>query len=176
MVHCHCIACIFYHSSDGYKNSTTGNKPLNSKLYILIQIFWYLQNSEFYGNESIVYIHKYKFKYVWTCKWDTFSSSKLKLSRWCIERGDDGKMQWWKWKMSVIVIVLVVCFVILLGWLKSTKFFILLRTPNNFLIPFLASFAKSSKTLLNFFLNFVHLETFSLKAQKLCCRVVRFLE
>ena len=82
------------------------------------------------------------------------------------------KCQWWN------LLVLVFCFVILLGWLKSTKFFILLRTPHNFLIPFLASFAKSSKTLLNFFLNFVHLETFFSQGSKTllsCCSLLRII-
>ena len=69
-------------------------------------------------------------------------------------------------------------FVILLGKLKSTKFFILLTSPYNFLIPFLASFAKSSKTLLNLFLNFVHLETFFSQGSETflsCCALPRII-
>lgn len=69
-------------------------------------------------------------------------------------------------------------FVILLGKLKSTKFFILLTSPYNFLIPFPASFAKSSKTLLNLFLNFVHLETFFSQGSETflsCCSLLRII-
>ena len=70
-----------------------------------------------------------------------------------------------KWKLSKSNIVQKLCKVsTVVRWLKSNKLLYLAQklseTFNNFLIPFVASLAKSSKTLLNFFLNFVHLETF----------------